>query len=96
MTELRATNDSTDLTTETYQVKYATPIVVNLGAQKRKRVKKLKKGQGPLVGEIHEAIQSVLQQLGDDRPSHDYVPIVVLYREKRKKSKLPNLLFPFM
>ncbi len=63
------------------------PIVVDLGKVKRKQVKRLKQGTGPLLDEVHEAVSSVHQELGDDAEGKELVPVVLLYERKRKKRK---------
>ncbi len=63
------------------------PIVLDLGKVKRKQVKKLKQGVGPLIGEVHEAIASVHQELVADADGKVLVPVVLLYERKRKKRR---------
>ena len=72
-----------------------TPIVVDLGKQSRKRIKKLKRGQGPLVGEIHDVVHQVADQLGAAQQDKQIVPVVVLYRRKPKKRSASSL-FPLL
>ncbi len=63
------------------------PIVLDLGKVKRKQVKKLKQGIGPLLGEVHEAIASVHQELAAEADGKVLVPVVLLYERKRKKRR---------
>lgn len=79
---------------EAEELGYTTPIVVDLGKRKRKRIKQLKRGKGPLVDEVHEAVDVVLEQLGPEE-GRVVVPVVLLYLKKPKKRKRRGLFFPF-
>ncbi len=63
------------------------PIVLDLGKVKRKQVKKLKQGVGPLLDEVREAISSVHQELAGESDGKVLVPVVLLYERKRKKRR---------
>lgn len=62
-----------------------TPIVIDLGKQKRKQLKALKKGEGKLVDEVYESIQQVGHDLGVEAQGKAIVPIVVIYERKTKR-----------
>ena len=63
------------------------PIVLDLGKVKRKRIKQLKRGSGPLLEEIHEAVASVGRELADEAEGKELLPVVLLYERKRKKPR---------
>ena len=63
------------------------PIVLDLGKVRRKQVKRLKQGAGPLLEEVHEAVASVHHELGAEAKAQELVPVVLLYERKRKKKK---------
>ncbi len=63
------------------------PIVLDLGKVKRKQVKKLKRGTGPLVGEVHEAIAAVHRERVAEEEGKELIPVVLLYERKRKKQR---------
>lgn len=65
----------------------ATPIVIDLGTVKRKRIKRLKRGEGPLVEEVEQVVAGVRERLGAEAEGKELVPVVVLYRRKRKRPK---------
>ena len=68
----------------------ATPVVVDLGKQRRKRVKQLRRGEGRLMDEINASIEElrIAGGLGADAQ-----PVVVIVREKRRKTRgFPGLL----
>ena len=63
------------------------PIVVELGAASRKRIRQLKCGTGKLDAEIKEVITRVREHLGADAANTELVPVVVVYSRKRKRSR---------
>jgi hypothetical protein len=68
------------------------PIVIDLGKEKRKRIKQLKQGQGPLVTELDATLAEVIRQLGDAADGKQFVPVVVVW-ERKPKRRRP--FFPF-
>jgi len=66
------------------QAAVATPIVINLGKQRRKRIKQLKQNRGILMDEVMEAVAQINGQLGVEAAGKVLVPVVLIYREKRK------------
>jgi len=66
---------------------HAPPIVVDLGKVKRKRVKELRKGQGPLVEEVNQVMANVRESLGEDAAGKELVPVVILYRRRPKRRR---------
>jgi hypothetical protein len=65
------------------------PVVVDLGKQKSKRIKKLRKGDGPLPAKLDAAIREARSRLGTDK---SIVPVIVVY-EKKAQRKLAGLPF---
>lgn len=65
------------------------PIVLDLGKQRRKRVKELRRGEGKLMDEINASIEE-LRTAG--ALAADAQAVVVVVREKRRKTRLPGLL----
>jgi Family of unknown function (DUF6200) len=66
------------------EIKVATPIIINLGKQKKKAIKQLKKGEGKLMAEVQEAVNHVKSQIKPDESAGTVlVPVVVLYKEKQ-------------
>jgi len=58
-------------------------VFVDLGKQKRKRVKKLRKGKGPLMGKVEDVIEE-LRNSGT--LTGDAQPVVIVVRQKKKNS----------
>lgn len=67
------------------------PVIVDLGKVKRKRIKALKAGRGPLLDEVSETLEAVRQQLGAEAEGRELLPVVILYRPKRRKKGLFSL-----
>ena len=61
------------------------PIVVDLGKRKKKDVKALKKGQGPLVAEVNAAVEQAVAGSASDA---EVIPVVLLYEKKAKKGTM--------
>jgi hypothetical protein len=65
--------------------------VLDLGKQRRKRIKELRRGEGKLMDEINASIEELRTAgaLGADTQ-----PVVVVVRQKRRKMRggLPRLL----
>lgn len=78
--------------TESREATISTPVVVNLGKVRKKRVKQLKKGRGKLMAEVTDAVAEVVDGLGEDIRGKEVVPVVIVYREKRKKRRRRGFL----
>lgn len=69
------------------------PIVIDLGKVKRKKVKALKKAEGPLLEEVEAVLDELNANGTRELEGKTLVPVVVLYEKKPKKKKnLFNLL----
>jgi len=71
------------------------PVVVDVGATRKKKIKQLKKGEGSLMNEVKAIIREVeathAEQLGDRK----IWPVVLIYRQKKSKRKrLGGVPFP--
>lgn len=63
----------------------ADPVVVDLGKTKRKDIKALKRGEGKLMREVSQIMNEVRRELMDELAGRHLVPVVILYRPKRKR-----------
>ena len=68
------------------------PIVIDLGKQKRKRIRQLKRGRGRLLDDVGAAVEQVRTRLGGQAAGRELVPIVLIYRKKQRGK---GWLFPF-
>jgi hypothetical protein len=66
------------------------PIVIDLGKKSRKRVKALRRGEGPLLKEVIDAIEE-LKAAGTVSASAQ--PVIVVVRQKPGSKLKP--IFPF-
>lgn len=64
------------------------PVVIELGRQKKKRIKQLRQGKGPLVDEVRATIDQTVAALGDAADGKTFVPIVMIYRQREKRGAL--------
>jgi uncharacterized protein DUF6200 len=64
------------------------PIVVDLGRQKQKRVRQLRKGKGPLIADVNSTIDE-LRATGTISASAQ--PVIVVVREKLPKGIMSML-----
>jgi len=86
MEEERKVESTTDVTT---------PIIIDLGKQRKGRIKRLKKGRGKLWNEVSDVLVEIQDSLGEDAEGKVLVPVVLVYRKKdRRYRKLPFRLFP--
>jgi len=69
------------------------PIVIDLGRQKKKRIKQLKRGRGRLVDRVNEAVAQVRSALGSEAHGKEFIPVAVIFRRGQKCRKG---MFPFM
>jgi hypothetical protein len=60
------------------------PVLIHLGKKKRKRVKKLSRGRGPLMGAIADAVEELRANGKLDASGQD---VIVIVREKRRKRR---------
>lgn len=78
-------------TSETASGKPTTPrfVVLNMGRQKRKKIKQLKRAEGVLTDAVNE---SLAELQADGTLSHQPdVVVVVVVKQKRKRNRLPFL-----
>jgi hypothetical protein len=61
------------------------PIVVDLGKRRRKELKELTVGEGPLVKEVADVIEQVRTELAGDLDGRVLLPVVLIYRNQRRR-----------
>jgi hypothetical protein len=66
------------------------PVVLDLGKQRRKQIKQLRRGEGRLLDDINGAIEE-LRTVGTIGAVSQ--PVVIIVREKRRKTKS---MFPLL
>jgi hypothetical protein len=69
------------------------PVLVDLGSVRGRTVREFKEGCGPLVDDVQQVLAEVRQNLGPEAATKELVPIVLIYRRKRKGKKGRGSLF---
>ncbi len=72
------------------------PIIIDLGKQKTKDLKDLKKGGGKLWDEVLDVVDEVKDMLGEEAEGKVLVPVVMICQEKRRPQRLDKILFPYI
>lgn len=62
------------------------PIVVDLGKKKKKQIRNLKRGRGPLLEDVADVVEKVRASLAEQLAGKELVPVVIVYRQKKKRS----------
>jgi hypothetical protein len=65
------------------------PTVIDAGKQKKKDIKKLEHGEGPLM----KHVEAALARTGAGRNGKEVVPVVIVYEKKAKRKKRGLSLF---
>jgi hypothetical protein len=63
------------------------PIFIDLGRHKRRLLKQLERGRGRLHDELQAALADVRAGLTSEDADRRFVPVVVIYRLKKKRPK---------
>jgi len=61
------------------------PIIIDLGKEKRKAIKELKRGRGKLMDEVGQAVAEVRASLAENGDAARIVPVVLIYRQKKRR-----------
>jgi hypothetical protein len=60
-------------------------ILVDAGKRRKKAIKLLKRGEGPLIAEIDSILDEVRRELGPAGEGREILPVVLLYRERPRR-----------
>ena len=60
------------------------PIVIDVG-KKKKLIRALKRGRGSLMVDVARVVGEVRTNLGPEAASKQLIPVVIIYRQKRKR-----------
>jgi len=70
---------------DTTTIEMTTPIIVDLGRERRRRIQDLKRGEGRLMDEVLDVIDDVGDMLGSDAQDKILVPIILIYSRSSKR-----------
>lgn len=76
---------SSALTTTSTEVTGIAPVIIDLGKEKKGRIKDLKRGRGRLLAEVAAVLNEVRASLGDEAGDKQLVPVVLIYKKKTRK-----------
>jgi Family of unknown function (DUF6200) len=71
----------------TAEVTGVAPIIIDLGKEKKGRIKDLKRGRGRLMAEVASVLTEVRAGLGDDAGNKQLVPVVLIYKKKNRRGR---------
>ncbi len=75
-------------------VETVTPVVVEMGKLRKKKLKALKNGDGPLMDEVVAVLEEVAAELGEEASGKTFVPVIIAYELKPRKKKR-TIVLPF-
>jgi hypothetical protein len=64
-------------------------VVLNMGRQKRRKIKQLERGKGALANAVTESIEELKSD--GTLTHHPHTVVVVVVKQKRKRQRLPFL-----
>ena len=76
-----------EIQSEELEFEATEPIIINMGKQKRKQIKRLISGRGKLWNEVEGVIEEVGAQLGDELEGKTLVPLIMVYRRRPKRKR---------
>lgn len=74
----------------------AAPIVIDAGKVRKRLIRELKLGRGRLADEVHDAVAEVYANLRDETEGKEYVPVVLVYKQKRRRKDDRGGIFPLL
>ena len=73
------------LATTATEVAGIAPVIIDLGKEKKGRIKDLKRGRGRLMAEVAAVLNEVRAGLPDDGGNQQLVPVVLIYKKKNRR-----------
>jgi hypothetical protein len=83
--KMAATVLAPTLATSATEVAGIAPVIIDLGKEKKGRIKDLKRGRGRLMAEVAAVLNEVRAGLGDDAGNKQLVPVVLIYKKKNRR-----------
>jgi len=63
------------------------PIVLDVGKAKKRDIRDIKRGQGRLLADVHDAVAEVSATAGEQIEDSQIVPVVLVYRRKQRRRR---------
>lgn len=82
--------------TSVTSVEMTQPVIIDLGKQRARSLRDLKKGEGKLWDEVLDVAEEVKEMLGDEAGGKVLIPIVMIYQKKSARVNLGNVIFPLL
>jgi hypothetical protein len=70
------------------------PVIVDLGRERARQIRELKRGEGELWEDVLDVIDEVKDMLGAEAEGKTLVPIILLVEKKTRRQRIEKLLFP--
>ncbi len=70
------------------------PVIVDLGRERARQIRELKRGEGELWDDVLDVIDEVKGMLGAEAEGKTLVPIILLVEKKTRRQRIEKLLFP--
>ena len=80
--------------TETTHSEMTQPIIIDLGTEKPRKIKQLKKGKGELWDDVLSVVDETREMLGAEAEGKVLVPVILIYQKKSKRSTIEKMIFP--
>ena len=72
------------------------PIILNIGKTKKKNIRDIRRGQGKIMNDVEDAMAEVTSSLGEQVDGKQLVPVVLIYRKKRRGRRRGGRAFPVL
>ena len=72
------------------------PIIMEIGKTKKRDIRDVARGQGKIMGDLQDAMTEVTASLGDQAEGKQFVPVVLVYRKKRRSKRKGGRLLPVL
>ena len=83
----------TESVTESHVIESAAPVILDAGSRSRASIRRLKEGRGPLIREVDELVHEA--RSGATAPAGGILPVVIVYRQKRRRRSRLRIPTPF-
>jgi len=72
------------------------PIIMEIGRAKKRDIRDVARGQGKIMNDLQDAMSEVTSTLGDQADGKQFVPVVLVYKKKRRAKRRGGLRLPVL